>query len=73
MGFPVLSCHSRLLDSACIGHFLQAEEPRDLCTFLLLDDHLTLAVCQPSAQGTQPGPSAILVPGMQPPPSWLPL
>lgn len=65
-GVSLLSHHSRLLHCACIGHLLQAEEPG-------LDEHLSLAMCQPSGQGRQPGPSATQVPGMQPPPSQQPL
>lgn len=70
----LLSHHSRLLHCACIGHLLQAEEPRHLCNLVLLDEHSSLAMCQPSGQqGRQPGPSATQVPGMQPPPSQQPL
>lgn len=46
-GFSLLSHHSRLLRCACIGHLLQAEEPRHLCNLVQLDEHLTLAMCQP--------------------------
>lgn len=72
-GVSLLSHHSRLLHCACIGHVLQAEEPRHLCNLVLLDEHLSLAMCQPSRQERQPRPSAIHVPGMQPPPSRQPL
>lgn len=72
-GVSLLSHHSRLLHCACIGHVLQAEEPRHLCNLVLLDEHLSLAMCQPSGQERQPRPSATHVPGMQPPPSRQPL